>query len=68
MQICKFFAHSKSRAQELYNDVSFIIFGDRVKLNLLSNSANFKENPDSHEGGTTFYPPTPVSGVDIQIT
>ena len=26
MQICKFFADSKSRAQELSNDVSFVIF------------------------------------------
>jgi len=27
LQICKFFEDSKSRAQELSNDVSFVIFG-----------------------------------------
>jgi len=27
LQICKFFADSKSKAQELSNDVSFVIFG-----------------------------------------
>ena len=30
MQICKFFADSKSRAQELSNDVSFVIFGHKT--------------------------------------
>ena len=30
LQICKFFADSKSRAQELYNDVSFVIFGHKT--------------------------------------
>ena len=30
MQICKFFADSKSRAQELSNDVSFVIFGHQT--------------------------------------
>ena len=30
LQICKFFADSKSRAQELSNDVSFVIFGHQT--------------------------------------
>ena len=30
MQICNFFADSKSRAQELSNDVSFVIFGHQT--------------------------------------
>ena len=30
MQISKFFADSKSRAQELSNDVSFVIFGHKT--------------------------------------
>ena len=30
MQICKFFADSKSREQELSNDVSFVIFGHKT--------------------------------------
>ena len=30
LQICNFFADSKSRAQELYNDVLFVIFGDQT--------------------------------------
>jgi len=30
LQICKFFADSKSRAQELSNDVSFVIFGHKT--------------------------------------
>ena len=28
--ICKFFADSKSRAQELSNDVSFVLFGHQT--------------------------------------
>ena len=28
--MCKFFADSKSRAQELSNDVSFVIFGHKT--------------------------------------
>ena len=30
LQICKFFADSKSRAQELFIDVSFVIFGHQT--------------------------------------
>ena len=30
MQICNFFGDSKSRAQELSNDVSFVIFGHKT--------------------------------------
>ena len=30
MQICNFFADSKSRAQELSNEVSFVIFGHKT--------------------------------------
>jgi len=30
LQICNFFADSKSRAQELSNDVSFVIFGHQT--------------------------------------
>jgi len=30
LQICKFFADYKSRAQELSNDVSFVIFGHKT--------------------------------------
>ena len=30
LQICKFFADSTSRAQELSNDVSFVIFGNQT--------------------------------------
>ena len=30
LQICYFFADSKSRAQELSNDVSFVIFGHQT--------------------------------------
>ena len=30
MQICNFFADSKSRAQELSNDVSFVMFGHQT--------------------------------------
>ena len=30
LQICKFFADSKSRAQELSKDVSFVIFGHKT--------------------------------------
>ena len=30
LQICNFFADSKSRAQEFSNDVSFVIFGHQT--------------------------------------
>jgi len=30
LQICKFFADSKSRAQELSNNISFVIFGHKT--------------------------------------
>ena len=30
LQICNFFADSRSRAQELSNDVSFVIFGHKT--------------------------------------
>ena len=30
LQICKFFADSKSKVQELSNDVSFVIFGHQT--------------------------------------
>ena len=45
MQICNFFSDSKSKAQELSNDVSFVIFGHKTW---------------DLEGGGQFDPPHPA--------
>ena len=47
-KICKFFADSKSRAQELSNDVSFVIFGHQTWD--LEEAAELKLPPPAYPG------------------
>ena len=53
MQICNFFADSKSRAQELSNDVSFVIFGHQTW--------------DLEGGGGQIDPPPAYPGFQVEI-